>query len=120
MQSLFEINGIVKRGKNRGKKLGFPTVNLDLPQDIPEGIYISQILIKNKKHNSLTFIGTAKTFNETKYHAETYVLDFDEDIYNEKVKVSLIKKIRENQKFDSEKDLIKQMEKDKKEAMIYF
>ena len=120
VQNLIEIKGIVKSGQSRGRKLGFPTANIDLTQNIDEGIYISQIIINGKKYNSLTFIGKVKTFNESKYHAETYILDFDENIYGEEVDITLIKKLRDNQKFSSEEELIKQMEKDKKDAEEFF
>lgn len=115
-----DINGIVQKGRDRGKKLGFPTINFQLLEIIPDGIYISRIVIRNKTYNALTFIGAAKTFGEIEQKAETYVLDFDEDVYGEEVEVSLLKKIRENQRFGSEKDLIEQMKKDKKEAEEYF
>ena len=68
----------------------------------------------------MTFIGAAQTFNETTYQAETYVLDFDQDVYGESVTVSLLKKMRDNQKFDSEEALIKQMEDDEREARAFF
>jgi len=114
------IKGVVQRGENRGKRLGFPTINFPLEQKIPEGIYISQITIDNKIYNALTFIGTAKTFGEEKFQAETYILDFDEDVYGKQVEISLLKKIRDNQKFSSEEALIKQMDTDKKTAEEYF
>jgi len=120
MQNLIKIQGIVKKGQDRGKALGFPTANIDITQNIPEGIYISQTIIKNKKYNSLTFIGSAKTFNETKYHAETYIFDFHENIYDENIRVELLTKIRENQKFNSEEELIQQMKQDKRQAEEYF
>ena len=114
------ISGLVQKGQSRGKKLGFPTMNFPLIEKIDEGIYVSHIDIGGKQYNALTFIGAAKTFDETTYQAETYVFDFDQDIYGEYVSISLLKKMRDNQKFDSEQELISQMEKDKKEAEAWF
>jgi len=71
------INGIVVHGNKRGKALGFPTLNVALQEQIPEGIYLSQTVIQEKQYHSLTFIGAAKTFNETTYQSETYLLDLN-------------------------------------------
>jgi riboflavin kinase/FMN adenylyltransferase len=114
------IKGIVQEGKKRGKQLGFPTANITVAKSIPEGIYISLTLYKGKEYRSLTFIGIARTFNETIYQSETYLFDFEENIYNKHLTIHLIKKIRDNKQFTNERDLILQMELDKKEAQRYF
>lgn len=120
MNSLFILSGIVVRGKSRGKGLGFPTINFPLTEKIPEGIYISQTEIQGKLYESLTFIGAAKTYNETTLQAETYLFDFARNVYGETTHITLLKKIRDNKKFHSEQELITQMEDDKKQAEIYF
>lgn len=104
--------GKVRTHNQRGKKLGFPTANVALHQEIPEGIYISKTKIDGKEYKSLTFIGVAKTFNEKKFHAENYILDFNENIYGKWISVELIKKIRDNKKFNSAGELVDQMKKD--------
>ena len=114
------ISGIVTKGKQRGKELGFPTANILLPVAIDEGIYISHTIINNALFPSLTFIGASKTFNETKFQAETYILNFDRDLYGEEIRIELIKKIRNNKKFSSSDELIEQMNRDKMEAEEYF
>ena len=120
MESRITIQGIAQKGHNRGKKLGFPTINMPLSKQVEEGIYISKITIDEKTYNALTFIGTAKTFDETIYQAETYVFDFNQDVYGKSVTVELLKKIRENMKFDSEQALMQQMETDKRQAEEFF
>lgn len=105
--------GKVRKYSQRGEKLGFPTANIQLHQAIPEGIYISKTKINNLIYPSLTFIGQAKI-------AETYILDFSAMIYNQWITVELIKKIRANKKFNSDKDLIEQMKKDEQKARKYF
>ncbi|HSA83903.1 MAG TPA: riboflavin kinase [Patescibacteria group bacterium] len=114
------IHGVVQKGHSRGKKLGFPTMNIPFTENIEEGIYVSQIVIDQKEYNSLTFIGAAQTFGETEIVAETYVFDFSEDVYGKSVIVTLVKKLRGNQKFDSEEALVSQMEEDKKNALAFF
>lgn len=112
--------GKVRSNKHRGKSLGFPTANLNLHKNIPEGIYISRTRIEKREYPSLTFIGKVKTFNETKYQAEIFILDFNRNIYNFWVTVILIKKIRSNKKFRNKKELIAQIKKDEKVARKHF
>lgn len=105
--------GKVKKGKGRGKDLGFPTANINLHKKIPEGVFVSITKIKKDKFPSLTFIGSAKTFNENIYHAESFLLNFRGNLYGKYISISLLKKIRKNLKFKSVKSLIKQMTIDK-------
>lgn len=112
--------GKVRRHNQRGKKLGFPTANINLAKNIPEGIYVSYTKIGNSVYPGLTFIGQARTFNEKSFQAETYILDFKQDIYGKWLSVKLLKRIRGNRKFNSAQDLIAQMKKDEKEAREYF
>lgn len=117
---MYKFWGKVRIHNQRGKKLGFPTANIDLTRHIPEGIYISKTKIGHLVYCSLTFIGTAKTFEESKFHAETYILNFNQNIYETWISVILFRKIRNNKKFSSAKELILQMKKDKHLAREYF
>lgn len=117
---MYKFWGKVRKHNQRGRKLGFPTANINLTKNIPEGIYISKTKIRDTRYNSLTFIGKAETFQEIIFHAETYILDFNKDIYGEWISVELIKKIRNNQKFKSADDLIMQMKEDESSARQYF
>ncbi len=112
--------GKVKRGKDRGKGFGFPTANIPFRKAIPEGIYISQTRVEKTVYPSLTFIGAAKTFDEYDVWAETYIFSFSEDIYDQWITVTLIKKIRGNKKFRSVESLLSQMRRDEKRAQDYF
>ncbi len=107
-------------GNKRGKALGFPTANQKLEMEIPEGIYVSHAVLNGTSYNALTFIGKAQTFNEKKYQSETYILDFNEDIYGQILTVTLLKKLRDNMKFNSVEELISQMKKDTEDAIEYF
>lgn len=111
---MFKFWGKVKKGNGRGKGLGFPTANINLHKIIPEGVYLSLTTVNRKQYNSLTFIGNAKTFNENLYQAESFLLDFDGNLYNKFISIKLFNKIRENVKFKSVKALISQMALDKK------
>ena len=120
MKPLYVFRGKVREGKKRGKDLGFPTANVRLSQSIPSSIYVSLVKIRNQTYHALTFIGDAKTFGETLFQAETYILDFNKNLYGQWMSIKLLKKIRENQKFTSAQDLIKQMKEDEKKARVYF
>lgn len=112
--------GKVKKSEQRGQKLGFPTANINLTKKILEGVYISKTKIDKKLYPSLTFIGKAQTFNERQVKAESYILDFNENIYSKWISIKLLKKIRNNQKFNSPKDLIIQINKDIQATRKYF
>ncbi len=117
---MYKLWGKIRKHNQRGKELGFPTANVNLRKKIPEGVYISLTKLAGKIYPSLTFIGTAKTFNEEKFLSETYILDFDKGVYGQWISVNLIKKIRDNIKFASADELITQMQKDESEARKYF
>lgn len=115
-----KIWGKVRIHNQRGRKLGFPTANINLHKNIPEGIYISKTKIGSKIFKSLTFIGIARTFNEQRSHAETYILDFNRNIYGKWITALLLKRIRPNKKFKSVKELIEQMRMDERKTRQFF
>lgn len=117
---MFKLKGIVQHGKKRGKNLGFPTANFTIDPNTPRGIFISQTTYQNKTYQSITFIGTADTFDEKDFVAETYILNFDQDIYRQEIEVNILKKLRDSKKFDSEQELITQMKKDEEQVEKFF
>lgn len=117
---MYKIWGKVREYNKRGRELGFPTANINLTKKIPEGVYVSKLKLGKTFFNALTFIGIARTFDEEKFIAETYVLDFKENIYGKWISVGLLKKIRGNRKFNSAGELVEQMKKDREQAINYF
>ena len=113
----FSLSGEVIKGFQRGKDLGFPTANLsfDGNQIIPKnGIYATQVKLNNYLFHGATSIGTNPTFNNEKKSIETFILDFNRNIYGENITVEFISKIRDEETFNSTEDLIIQMENDVK------
>lgn len=110
------VRGKVINGSGRGKKLGFPTANLDIPANMEEGIYLGEA----GGQPALVFVGAAKTFGEKDKKVEVHILDFEDDLYGREMEVRTIKKIRENQRFQSEEELVEQMKKDEAVAREYF
>lgn len=112
----FFIRGRVIKGAGRGKQIGFPTANLELkpysivPQD---GVYASKVFYKGGYYQSITNIGRNPTFEEEHHlNVETYIFDFDQDIYGEEIQVCFEKKIRDEKKFPSVNHLIEQIKED--------
>ena len=114
------VTGIVISGKMRGKDLGFPTANIALSEDIEEGIYISRTDAGSGWLPSVTFIGAAETFGEHDIKSETYVLDFNENLYGKTLAVELLKKIRGSEAFESVEKLIDRMNEDVRKTREYF
>jgi riboflavin kinase / FMN adenylyltransferase len=100
------IKGIVVHGRQDGRKIGFPTANITFDDntlvfDLDMGIYASRIKVKNTWYDSATYYGKAVTYNFDKVILETHILDFDQDIYGEKVELEIIDFVRPVVKFDS-------------------
>nr|BDT26656.1 bifunctional riboflavin kinase/FAD synthetase [Bacteriovorax sp. HI3] len=118
------LSGRVIKGEGRGKKIGFPTANLGYDKELiipAKGVYVTQVKIKDMVYNSVTNIGVNPTFN-TGYdiHVESHLLDFTHDIYGEEIRVSFIKKLRDEKKFPSVNDLVTQIKADADLARDYF
>jgi riboflavin kinase/FMN adenylyltransferase len=118
---LFSVIGIVKPYSGMGRKLGYPTANIECPAETEEGVFVGYTYLDGKKLSSIIFIGIPETFNETKKRAESYILDFDDkDLYGEEITLEVIKKLRDNRRFDSQQNLIAQMKEDERWAKDYF
>lgn len=118
------LSGRVIKGEGRGKKIGYPTANLGYDKELiipAKGVYITQVRIKDMTYNSVTNIGVNPTFN-TGYdvHVESHLLDFTQDIYGDEIRVSFIKKLRDEKKFPSVNDLVEQITADAELAREFF
>jgi len=109
----YEIEGTVIKGHSRGKSLGFPTANIKTENEIiPQGVFISQTRIGLKTFSSMTNVGSQPTFKQKGMHIESYIIDFEEELYGKPIALGFLKKIRDEIKFRSPADLIRQIEKD--------
>ncbi len=117
------LTGIVQKGKQLGRTIGFPTANIKIEENyklIPrKGVYIVCSYIESKMYYGLMNIGTNPTVEGKNLSVEVYYLDFDSDLYNKKIEVSLLYYIRPEQKFDSFDLLKNQIESDKNFAIQY-
>lgn len=113
---VYFIKGKVVHGKQLGRKLGFPTANLEYGKNIvlpKEGVYYTNIMWNNIIYKGITSIGNNPTFEGSKITLESFILDFNKYIYGEEIKVNFIKRLRDNIKFNSIDELIAQLNKDK-------
>jgi riboflavin kinase / FMN adenylyltransferase len=108
----FRFSGRVISGDKRGKKLGFPTANLE-PQPefaVPSsGIYMTMTTIDGNLLPSVTDIGNRPTFNGKKCLIETNILDYDGDLYNQIISIDFIDRIRDERRFNTVDELKAQM-----------
>jgi riboflavin kinase/FMN adenylyltransferase len=116
------LSGIVTRFKGDGRKLGYPTANLNVETDLKDGVYFGHADLKDFKDNpALIFIGTPTTMGETQRRVETHLLDIkDEDYYGEKLSAKVEKFHRDNLTFESIEALQKVMRDDEIQARRWF
>lgn len=111
----FSFTSPVKKGDQRGRLLGFPTINQEIPDTLvmpKSGVYKAAVEIEGKEYGAVSDIGTRPTFLTDHIAAETHILDYSGDLYGKNVKVTLQKYLREEIKFSSKDDLIKAIKKD--------
>ncbi|MDY6065081.1 MAG: bifunctional riboflavin kinase/FAD synthetase [Finegoldia sp.] len=114
----YSVKGEVVHGLSRGKKLGFPTLNLRaedylIPKD---GVYYTNVIIDGNIYKGITSVGANLTYNENDFKIETNVLDFSDTIYGKRIELIFLEKMRENIKFPSQDGLINQLKHDKEYA----
>lgn len=116
------VSGRVVRGRCRGRELGFPTANIATRTEVLplDGIYATLFQIKDIQWLSVSSVGVNPTFGEGPRTVESFILDFNGDIYGESVKLSFVKRIREEKKFETAEALVLRMKEDVKSAQAIF
>ena len=117
------LTGTILKGKQLGRTIGFPTANLQIEEDyklIPRnGAYVVKSSINQKTVFGMMNIGYNPTVGEGNLSVEIHYFDFEADLYNQKISVSILEYLRPEQKFDSVDLLKTQLEKDKETALDY-
>jgi riboflavin kinase/FMN adenylyltransferase len=119
----YSFTGEVVHGKHLGRLLGFPTANLQVDETmnlIKSGVYISRVKIGKDYYPAVTNIGFNPTFDQKELNVESYILDFDQNLYGRKIKVEFVKRLRDELKFSSKDALVEQMHRDIELAYTYF
>lgn len=122
----FSLHGTVVEGQKLGRKIQFPTANieaLDPDKIIPGyGVYAVKVKVANQQFNGMLNIGSRPTVNHNADNRsiEVHILDFDRDIYGHTIGLEFYKKLREEQKFASLEALKEQLAKDKANTLQFF
>ena len=121
----YYLEGTVVDGYKVGRKIGFPTANLrvDFPNKlIPSiGVYAVYVYVNGEKHKGMLNIGYRPTINNgTDLSIEVHILDFQGDIYHQKMRIEFIDFLRPEEKFNSVDELVLQMQKDKEATFSAF
>ena len=120
----FSLRGPVVLGDQRGRTLGFPTANIAIGLDraLPAfGIYVTRAYLRESTYESCTNIGIRPTFDvEPTPTVETFIIDFNGDIYGEELKIELLERLRGEARFERVDELVAQMHRDIETTREYF
>lgn len=100
----FSLQGKVIHGEEIGRKLGFPTANLQISKDLilpKSGVYVTRVKVKGKFYIAVTNIGSKPTFDGKSISVESYILNYNENLYDECLEVEFITRIRDEIKFQN-------------------
>jgi riboflavin kinase/FMN adenylyltransferase len=116
------VSGRVVTGQGRGRKLGFPTANISSETEVVplNGIYATLIEVKSRQWLSVSSVGVNPTFGDGPRTVESFIFDFESEIYGEPVKLSFVKRIRDEKRFSTVEDLIGQIHGDVEQAKVIF
>ena len=121
MQLPFSLTGIVKKFSGHGRQFGYPTANIEVDMDAPEGVFAGFAHLEGKQLPALIFIGVPETVGDTLKRAEAHILDFaDRDLYGSKIRMEVVQKLRNNRKFENISELIEAMRQDEKKGRTFF
>lgn len=119
----YSLTGIISKGKQLGRTIGYPTANITIEEDyklIPNnGVYIAKSVLNGKTVFGMMNIGTRPTVDGTKQTIEINFFDFKQDLYGQKITIALLHRMRSEQKFESIDALKNQLGKDKKTALSF-
>jgi riboflavin kinase/FMN adenylyltransferase len=117
------LTGKIVKGKGVGRKINYPTINLFVEEDyklIPKtGVYIVKTKVENRMVFGIMNIGFRPTLDGKHQTIEIHLLDFNGDLYGKKIQIKVLKRLREERKFDSIESLTEQIQKDEKIARLW-
>ncbi|MFN8585098.1 MAG: bifunctional riboflavin kinase/FAD synthetase [Dehalococcoidia bacterium] len=119
----YSIRGPVLHGDERGRAIGFPTLNIGVSADRalpPNGVYVTRAEVQGRMCHGTTNIGVQPTFEGTTRRVETHLLDFDGNIYGQVVTIDLLERLREERKFEGVEALVAQITRDVAATRSYF
>ena len=118
----YSIGGPVVHGRRIGHKMGYPTINIAIPEQklLPKyGVYFGYADIAGERYRAMFNLGVKPTVGSDEPTLEAYLIDFEGDIYGEAARVSFVARIRDEKKFDSIEELSRQIEQDVEKAKAF-
>ena len=113
----YALRGVVVAGNRLGRTIGFPTANMKLYEPLKlvpgRGVYVVEAEVLGKKYRGMTNIGLRPTVGGSFTTIETHILDFDEDIYGLPLRITFLRRLRDEVRFPSLAELTRQLEKDR-------
>jgi riboflavin kinase/FMN adenylyltransferase len=117
----YEVRGRVVRGERRGRRLGFPTANMETANEIlPEGVFITETVRGGRAYPSVTSIGTNPTFGPNPLRVETLLIDFRGSLYGAEITVRFFRRIRPARAFSNAAALAARIRRDCEQARAWF
>ena len=109
------IEGVVIGGNQLGRKLGFPTANIALQDDleVENGVYISKVYVEGVEYGAMTNVGVRPSVDGSRRLLETHLFGFEGSLYGLTLRVGLLEKIRDEKRFSSVEELKEQIERDR-------
>jgi riboflavin kinase/FMN adenylyltransferase len=117
----FVLDGVVTTGAGRGKGLGVPTANLSVPPRMllpGEGVYAGRAYLDGASYAAAINVGTNPTFGGEPLHAEAFLLDFEGDLIERPMALEFWKRLRDEMRFDSSEDLVRQIKDDVEQTRV--
>ena len=111
----YSVTGTIVRGEQRGRALGFPTINVSPPLDklLPhDGIYATWVSLGDQRYRAASSLGVRPTFGGGPRKLESYILDFTGDVYGQEATVAFVERLRDEIKYESAEALAQQIAKD--------
>ena len=116
-------SGTVAHGKQLGRQLGFPTANIVIPEEkfvVRRGVYVSRVTLGGRILYGVSNVGRRPTVESSENDViETFIFDFDEDIYGAKIKTEILSFLRPEQPFSGKEELAARVAADKEEARAF-
>ncbi|MCP3977948.1 MAG: bifunctional riboflavin kinase/FAD synthetase [bacterium] len=118
----FALTGEVIRGAGRGRQLDFPTANLEPDNDLlpASGVYVTDVAVRAARYGAMTNIGVRPTFGGRTLSIESHLLGFSDELYNERMEVRFLARLRGEMRFSSPAELADQIARDQAATESFF
>ncbi len=121
-KNYYSIKGKVIHGKKIGRLINFPTANISYSENISiplPGVYAVKVIQNNKSYFGMMNVGKKPTLDDENISMEVHIFDFQSEIYGEEMEITFLKRIRNQEKFNTVEDLKKQLLKDKYNVLLF-